>query len=198
VIGCFFGYRDGVRSGPQERDSRLLAAQILRTTPSQTDATLATMVYPNAEHARAYAGSLRQRGLNVFADPMPDPDALPPGGAVMAGLDGLNLQPSRADRPVMVTAGESVYLAGWAFDPSTRMPFEHGFARLREGVLLPLAYGMNRPALKRSLGLQRAHVGFKAYFAADLLGAGENRIQLTFVGFDRSATTDVVAVLVKR
>jgi hypothetical protein len=80
------------------------------------------------------------------------------------------------------------------------MPFDHGFARLGEGVVLPLAYGMNRPELERSLGLKEPHAGFEAYFSADLLADGENRIRLTFVARnpERSATTDVVAVLVKR
>lgn len=202
LAGSVTGYREGLNSGPIERDGRLRAVQVLRTVPQQTDEALATLLYPFAPHARLFAASLEQRRLNVFARPLRGPDELPRGdGPPLFFLDQVNFAPISADTPVTFGANRTIALSGWAFERRTRRPFASGFLRMSpSGLLLPLAYGLERGDVVSALHLRRgAAPGFAATFSSDALAPGENALRLEFIAADdRVFVTPTVARLVRR
>lgn len=202
LAGSVTGYREGMNSGPIERDGRLRAVQVLRTVPQQTDDALATLLYPFAPHARLFAASLEQHRLNVFAQPPRDPAGLPRGdGPPIAILDQVNFAPVSAERPVTFGPNQTMALSGWAFDRRTGRPFASGFLRISPGgILLPLAYGLERRDVVAAYHLRRgAAPGFAATFSSDALAPGENALRLEFIGGDdRVFVTPIVARLVRR
>jgi hypothetical protein len=201
LAGSVTGYREGLTAGPFERDGRLRAVQVLRTVPQQTDEALATLLYPFAPHARLFAASLEQHRLNVFAHPLRGPDGLPGGeGHATAFLDQVNFAPVPADKLVRLGSNQTVALSGWAFDRRTGRPFVSGFLRISPaGLLLPLAYGLDRVDVAAAYRLQRgAASGFAATFSSDALAPGENAVRLEFIsGDDRLFVTPVVVRIVR-
>ena len=200
VAGSSPGYAEGLVSGPIERDGRLLAAQVLRTVPMQTDEALETLLYPFAGDARRYAAMLEHWRLNVFAHPLRGTAGLRVGAVPPRySLDQVNFKPVTPDVPVSFTPGRTIAMSGWAFDQQTWRPFDSGNLRIEpSGTRIPLAYGLERADVVAANRLPRgAATGYAISFSSDVLQAGENRVSLELIarGGDRVVSTPTVATI---
>jgi hypothetical protein len=117
-------------------------------------------------------------------------------------LDQVNFNPVDAKTPVVLEAGRTIAMSGWAFDQQTWKAFGDGYARIAPAnTLVPLAYGLNRPDVVPALRLRRGTAaGFSVTFSSNLLEPGENTVTFEFIAAtgDRVVRTPVAARLVRR
>ena len=203
LAGSITGYREGLASGPRERDARLMVEQILRSVPQQTDETLGAMLYPFPVHARLYAAALERWRLNVFAHPLRGVEGLQQDPAPpMYYVDHVNFQPVTPGVAVAFGGGRTIIIAGWAFDERTWRPFASGYLRIDPaGTRIPIAYGLARPDVAASYRLRRrVNVGYAVTFSSDALAPGENTVRMELIAAEgiRVVTTPPLAILTRQ
>ena len=203
LAGSITGYTEGLASGPKERDTRLMIAQILRTVPQQTDETLRAMLYPFPTRARRYAALLEQWRLNLFAQPLQSVEGLRQDSAPPVHVvEHVNFQPVKPGVAVAFAGGRTIIVSGWAFDQRAWRPFASGYLRIDPvRTRIPIAYGLARPDVADAYHLGRhATAGYAVTFSSDVLAPGENTVRLEFIAAegDRVVTTPPLAILTRQ
>jgi len=203
LAGSVTGYREGLRSGPMQRDARLMVEQVLRSVPQQTDETVGAMLYPFPAHGRLYVAALEKWRLNVFAHPLRGVEGLRQDPAPPTSyVDHVNFQPVKPGVAVPFAAGRTIIISGWAFDERTSRPFASGYVRIDPtGTRIPIAYGLARPDVAASYRLRyRVNVGYAVTFSSDVLAPGANTVTLELIAAegDRVVTTPPLAILTRQ
>lgn len=199
VGGSALGYMEGLRAGPTERDMRIRVSQVLLTTSLQDDPTVVAWLYPNPDHARAYAGSMKHRRLNVFADPLIETAGLPRSGDVEFHIDSIVPGQIPGRSPVTLGPAAVIHLSGWAFEKASKGLLSGVFVQVDRTTLIPAAYGISRPDVARRFPVP-GDIGFSAIFDLARLGRGEHTLGLQFVTGDKARVveTEAIATIVVR
>jgi hypothetical protein len=188
LLGLIVSYGAWWQMGQVTRDSRGMAAYVLKTYKIQSDENIINFLIWSEPAAVRGAQYLEHNELNVFAEPAANTFTLVHSpNTTLFSLDYINGFNPQQTRPILINSDkqETITISGWAVDKQANGAALAVFVTLDGKLDIPALYGGDREDVANAFKNPNfRYSGFVASFASSILSKGTHTLSLKIVAAD--------------